>query len=183
MQNIFLTKVCFIVKISDNYMQFSKCPICGKELNSQEQRNKAQIYKDSGCRELLQKYTILRERYNDLKQGYVELRLKLQRHVATESEWRLKRASELKQLSRELITKNRELSRELITKNMEIIKLQKALETANAKISSRDSSSVNSSNTELTFGQKKRIIGSLGDNLALQDCDKPASIINNHHML
>ena len=67
MQNIFLTKVCFVVKISDNYMQISKCPICGKKLNSQEQRNKAQIYKDSGCRELLQKYTILRERYNDLK--------------------------------------------------------------------------------------------------------------------
>ena len=161
MQNIFLTKICFVVKISDNYMQFSKCPICGGKLNSQEQRNKAQIYKDSGYSELLQKYIILQEHYNDLKQGYDELRLKLRHHVATESEWRLKRANELQQLSQELMKKNRE-----------IIKLKEELKKAEAQMLYEARQFADSCKMDVTFQPRHEVTTSLLNEQSLTD-DKP----------
>ena len=142
-------------------MQFSKCPICGGKLNSQEQRNKAQIYKDSGNRELLQKYTILQERYNDLNQRYETIQSKLQISAETRKDLMLMTTNQRVQLEQELIKKNRE-----------IIKLKEELKKAEAQMLYEARQFADSCKMDVTFQPRHEVTTSLLNEQSLTD-DKP----------
>ena len=142
-------------------MQISRCPICGGKLNSQEQRNKAQIYKDSGNRELLQKYTILQERYNDLNQRYETIQSKLQISAETRKDLMLMTTNQRVQLEQELIKKNRE-----------IIKLKEELKKAEAQMLYEDRQFDDRHETEFTFQPCNEVTTSLINEQSLKD-DKP----------